>query len=265
MQKKIVMKNLPGYSGSINDTQPVSYNYPQIRFDLFESSGNLPRAFRPLLLTTRENYDKKSEWSMINDRSEFIGYVHFRLKTWSQFNEKLLEHDKFGMYLHQNAGTNQGLIAENAEELARVNAVYQFVKSNFTWNGEYAHLASQDFRDFMKTRTGNSAELNLILVNLLRQNGIKSDPVLIRTVDQGLPERMYPVKNQFNHVIATAHIGGSVFLFDATSNSQEPNKLNKLDIGTQGWVVSKDNPGWVETYSENTKKAVDKDIPIFNL
>jgi hypothetical protein len=201
----------------------------------------------------------------MNNRSEFIGYVHFRLKTWPQFNEKLLEHGRFGMYLHQSAGSNKSLSSENEDELARVNAVYQFVKTNFTWNGEYSHIASQDFKDFLKSHTGSSAELNLILVNLFRQNGIKSDPVLIRTVDQGLPEKMYPVKNQFNHVIATAHIGGSVYLFDATSNSQELNKLNKLVIGTRGWLVSRENPGWIETYSGNTNKVPDKEIPMFNL
>ena len=107
MRKKIVMKNLPGFSSSIND-QPVSYLYPQVKFDLFESSGNLPRMFRPLLLTTHENFEERGEWSMMQDRSEFIGYVHFRLKTWSQFNDNLLAHDRFGHVFAQNNRENAG-------------------------------------------------------------------------------------------------------------------------------------------------------------
>jgi len=263
MRKKIVMKNLPGLTQAGTEGT-LSELYPQVSFDLFESSGNLPRMFRPLLLTTHDGYEDKGEWGMMRS-SEYIGYVHFRLKTWMQFNEKLLAHEKFGQYLEKSPGRLDALASQNADEVQKVNSVYQYVKRSFTWNGVYSQYAGQDFRDFLEKRTGSSAELNLILVNLFRQQGIKSDPVLIRTSDQGIPEKMYPVKDQFNHVIATAEIGGKVYLFDATSNSGELNKLNKLDIGTEGWVVRKDNPGWIQTFETGKEIEVDEDIPVFHL
>jgi hypothetical protein len=263
MRKKIVMKNLPGLA-SANGDQPLSYVYPQVRFDLFESSGNLPRAFRPLLLTTHDDYEYHGDMQAMSDHSGYIGYIHFRLKTWPQFNNALLENEKFGQYLQKSVGKANAL-PETANELERVNAVYSFVKENFTWNGEYASLASQDFRKFLESKKGSSAELNLILVNLFRQYGIQSDPVLIRTSDLGMPEKMYPVKNQFNHVIASAEIGGKTYLFDVTSNSDALNRLNKLDLGTAGWVVRKDNPGWIETFVVGKNFEVNDDVPLFRM
>jgi hypothetical protein len=264
MRKKIVMRNLPGLSGTYND-QPVATHYPQVRFDLFESSGNLPRMFRPLLLTTHENYETLNELMMMHGSGEFIGYVHFKLKTWSQFNESLLANERFGKYLMAIAGPKQQLSGEQEDELQRINAIYKYVVKEFTWNGQYAQLAQQDVKDFLKNRTGSSAEINLMFINLLRQHGIESDPLLIRTSELGLPEKMYPVKNQFNHVIAAVQIGGKTFLFDATTNSTELNRLNKADIGTMGWIVRKENPGWIETFETGTEIKVDEEIPMFNL
>ena len=169
------------------------------------------------------------------------------------------------MYLHKTTGKTLAAVDGKSNELEKVNTIYQYVKSQFTWNGEFAAMATQDFKKFLEARKGSSAEMNLILVNLLRQHGIKSDPVLIRTSNLGMPEKMYPVKNQFNHIIATAEIGGSTYLFDITSNSTELNKLNKLDLGTEGWLVREDNYGWIETFPAGKKIPVDEDIPVFKL
>lgn len=263
MRKKIVMKNLPGTSHS-KSSQPLNQLYPQVRFDLFESAGNLPRMFRPLLLTTHNSYNRMSEWDLHYDR-EFIGYVHFRLKTWSQYNEDLLTHDRFGEYLLKSP-VRAGIISEpDADALQKINSTIQYVKRNFQWNGEYTYLAQQSFKDFIEKRKGSSAELNLILVNLLRQQGISSDPVLIRTVDLGAAEKMYPVKDQFNHVIATAEIEGKIFLFDATGSSSELNKLNSQVIGTEGWIVRRNSPQWLEIFKAKQDNRITNEIPVFEL
>jgi len=252
MRKKIVMKNLPGLS-DVAGEQSVADFYPRVRFDLFESSGNLPRSFRRLLLTTRNDYETRGEWTLMHDRTAIPGYIHFRLKTWSQFNAVLLDHERFGKYLMKYAPVGQlkdSIGSESRDEAKRLVSVYQYIKNNFRWNGELNMYANQEFKDFIRNRTGSSAEINLMLVNLLRHAGLKADPLLVRTKDLGMPEKMYPVKNQFNHVIAVAEIRGKQFLLDATSNSPDLKKLNQKDIGTQGWIVREKDPGWIEIFSQ---------------
>jgi len=267
MKKKIIMKNLPGLSATPDD-MPVVDHYPQVRFHLFESSGNLPRSFRPLLLTTRDDYEERGEWAMMHDRMLFTGYVHYRLKTWSQFNENLLSNSHFGNYLIKTAGSNalmDSMLRNARSGQDKMDAIYRFVMKSFKWNGEYAFSPQQDLKDFLYTRTGSSAELNLLLVNLLRRAGFQADPLLIRTNDFGLPERLYPMKDQFNHVIAFVEMGGSQYLLDATSGSLDENRLNIKDIGTQGWIVRTENPGWIEIFSRETKPSGVKEIPVFKL
>jgi hypothetical protein len=231
---------------------------------LFESSGNLPRAFRPLLITTDENYENRGEWSLMYDNSAVMGYVHFQLKTWQQFNESLLEHERFGLYLNKSAGADmQNIAGEGSSESEKVNQVVQYIRTHYKWDGTYSQVATRKFNEFMKTKTGSSAELNLLLVNLLRLNGISCDPVLIRTSDLGKPEKMYPVKNQFNHIIAAAHIGGKIYVFDVTGD--DPARINKLDLGTEGWIVSRSNPGWIQTNLPEKSGIQEESVPMFNL
>jgi transglutaminase-like putative cysteine protease len=152
---------------------------------------------------------------------------------------------------------------EGASDAEKVNKVVQYVRSNYKWDGTYTHMATQKFNEFIKTRTGSSAEMNLLLVNLLRLNGITSDPVLIRTSDLGNPERLFPVKNQFNHLIASAQIGGKVYVFDVTG--EDAGRLNKLDMGTEGWIVSRSNPGWIQTNPPEKLGTPSDSAPSFNL
>ena len=259
MKKKIIMKNLPGLS-SVSGEQSVADFYPRVRFNLFESSGNLPRPYRRLILTTLDDYETRGEWVLLHDGTVLPGYIQFRMKTWSQFNSNLLGQERFGKYLQRSmAGRNlmDSITGGSQDEVKRIAAVYQYVRSSFRWNGEFTMFASQDMNEFIRNGTGSSAEINLMLVNLLRQAGIKADPLLVRTSDQGMPEKMYPVKNQFNHVIAVVEIRGNRVLLDATSGSTDMRKINQKDIGTQGWIVSADNPGWIDIYSlqENREKV----------
>jgi|GEM_PF-1761963 hypothetical protein len=250
-KKKIVMRNIPGLSAGTG-SQPVTSSYPQVRFNLFESSGNLPWSFKPLVLTTHKDYENRGEWNLMHDRTAIPGYVHFRLDTWSEFNAALLNHDRFGMYLTKNAGSKQLIdnICDNSNDrVVKLEAVFEYVRNNYRWNGAFTLYADQDFEDFMQKKTGSSSEINLVLVNLLRQAGISAWPLIIRTVDNGPPEKMYPVKGQFNHVIAVAEIAGVQILLDTVSGTDDMTRLHKLDIGTQGWIVREDDPGWIDIFS----------------
>ena len=97
----------------------------------------------------------------------------------------------------------------------------------------------------------------MILTYLMRKAGLDSDPVLIRTNDLGMPEMVYPVHDQFNHVISMVTIDGVMYLLDATDPSRPYNIIAKKDLYTQGWLVDKDNYGWIDL-SPNTKSD-DKD------
>ncbi len=266
-KKIITMRNLPGL-WKVSGNQAVKDFYPRITFDLFESSGDLPRSFRPLLLTTLDDYDESNEWLLMQNDRKIPGYVHYRLKTWPQFNNNLLQHKRFGKYVADNARANYAIdsITRRSQDLqTRMALIYGYIVRTYKWNGEYSMYATRSFEDFLHRKEGSSAELNLLLVDVLRKAGIKADPLLVRTNDLGAPETMYPVRYQFNHVIAVAEINGEQVLLDATSGNANVRVLNHKDIDTQGWIVSETSPGWVEIFSPKGNSPDEMERSMFNL
>ena len=209
-----------------------------------------------------------SEWSLMQDDRKIPGYVHYRLKTWTQFNKNLLQQERFGKYVAENARANyviDSITRRTQDPESRMALIYAYIVRTYKWNGEYSMYATRSFDDFLHQKKGSSAELNLLLVNMLQRAGIKADPLLVRTNDLGAPETMYPVRYQFNHVIAVAEINGKQILLDATSGTANVGMLNKKDIDTQGWTVSETSPGWVEIFSPKGNNPDEMEESMFNL
>jgi transglutaminase-like putative cysteine protease len=266
-KKTITMKNLPALSYATGD-QPVTEFYPKVTFDLFESSGILPRSFRPLLLTTVDDYEVRGERQLMHDGTQIPGYVHYRMKTWTQYNESLLKQERFGKYLLKSPGTKlliDSITRGSEDPRTRSALIYAYIVNTFKWNGEYSMYAIENLDDFLRLKSGSSAEINLLLVNMLQRAGIKANPLLVRTSDLGAPKTMYPVRSQFNHVIAIAEVNGEQILLDATSGTTDMGRLNKKDIGTLGWIVSETNFGWIEIFSPKGDSQVGDRVYILTI
>jgi len=247
MKKKIVMKNLPGVS-KVDGYVSVKDYYPRLRFDLYESSGNLPWFYRSLIMTATDDYESKSrrEWMLSN---RMHGYVHYRLDTWTEFNEKLLENDRFGRQLIRHfdyASVFKNHLSDDMSNTGKMEALFKFVQESYNWNGQYQIYASRDLNRIPEKSEASSGEINLILIYLLRRAGLDADPVLIRTSNLGQPETVFPVHHQFNHVIVMVNLDGEIFLLDAMNDNNPYHVLPDNDLHTIGWRVNKENFGWVD-------------------
>ena len=74
-----------------------------------------------------------------------------------------------------------------------------------------------------------------------------------------MPETVYPAHDQFNHVIAMVSIEGQTYLLDAIDPSKPYNILPEKDLSTKGWIVNKNNYGWLNL-RENTA-AEERSVP----
>lgn len=246
MTKKIVMKNLSGIS-SVKGITSMNDFYPKIRFDLFESSGRLPYFYRPLLLTTLDDYETYSRHQLRYD-TRLTGYVHYRLDSWPEFNEKLLKSDRFGMRLIKHFDyipLLDEVIKGDPQPEDKMAAVFNLVRNKIKWDGNFAYSVNRDFDKVLEKAEGNSAEINMMLIYLLRKAGLQADPVLIRTNDMGKPETIFPVHGQFNHVIALVTINNENYLLDATGNETSYMQLPAYDLHTNGWHVDNKDFGWI--------------------
>ena len=92
------------------------------------------------------------------------------------------------------------------------------------WNEYNAKYTDIGVKKAYKKGVGNSAEINLILTSMLRNAGLKANPVLVSTKNNGIP--LYPTLDGFNYIISKVNFtDGKYILLDATEKYSLPNIL----------------------------------------
>lgn len=125
---------------------------------------------------------------------------------------------------------------ENQEE--RLDKIFTYVKTAMSWNGQYGYYVKKGVKTAYQERSGNTADINFILIAMLNHAGIVAEPVLLSTVDHGIP--VFPNYSVFNYVIAAADLNGKRVLLDATSKTALPGFLPERDLNWNGRLIRKD-------------------------
>lgn len=111
-------------------------------------------------------------------------------------------------------------IAKNEQE--KIFLIFQFVKSKVKWNNYYGKYTEKGVKKAYKEGSGNVAEINLILTSMLRSVGLKANPVLISTKNNGTP--IFPTREGFNYVISKVNLSNEKYvLLDATDKYSTAN------------------------------------------
>ncbi|WP_339625824.1 hypothetical protein [uncultured Winogradskyella sp.] len=178
---------------------------------------NIP-AYKPEgFTTTALNYTARIEYELSVIRG-FDGSVDKITKTWSSVDKELESDADFGKQISKKSLVKNLLpksITSLDDDLSKAKAIYQFVLDNYKWN-EKSERYNVSLKALNKEKVGSAFEINLLLENLLTQQGFKVYPVLISTRANGLATKIYPVLTDFNYVILKTSVNGKTYLLDAT-------------------------------------------------
>ena len=161
--------------------------------------------------------------------------------TWESVTKNIYDNADFGNELNKDSYFDDDLktiingVSSNDERMMRI---FEFVKSRMNWNEYRRVYCEEGVKTAYKNRTGNSAEINLILVAMLRKAGVNANPVLVSTRDNGIS--IFPSRTAYNYVIAGVETNGQMVLLDATSKNSQPNILPIRDLNWFGRLIKKD-------------------------
>jgi len=239
-----------------------------------------------LFATTVEGYEN---YEPIQRRSIIYpaGYIFYNLHDWEKVTEKLLKSDRFGLPLikHWDYQPHLNNMIEGKEsDYDKMLAIYNHVRRNIKWNGEYDIYVRSVFNPALskiytkvtkkvikekslkrpfEAKEGSSSEANFILISLLNKAQIEAHPVLISTRDNEKVDINIPDPRQFNHVIALAKIGDEEFLLDATDSIRPYYLLDKNHLVKDAFLVKGKDFGWLETKNlVKTSTIVEENILI---
>ncbi len=174
--------------------------------------------------------------------------------TWPKIIKELLEDEDFGLAIKKNINGTGSLnndveAAKSTKE--KIRLIYKYVQENMQWNEEYGLFTDKGIKDAWDKKNGNIADINFILIRLLRDAGIEAKPLLVSTKDNGTINAIYPFVNQFNAVMAYVKDGEENYVLNAADKYNAFTSFPYDVLYTNGVVVDKDNGGLVGLNSKN--------------
>ncbi len=177
---------------------------------------------------------------------------------WETVAKKIYESDDFGPELSKTGYFEEDLkpiFAGVSSRDEKIAAIFNFVKSKVKWNETNGYTCDDGVKTAYKNKTGNVAEINLMLTAMLRYAGIEANPVLVSTRSNGIA--IFPNRSAFNYVIAAVEIENDFILLDATEKYSSPNVLPLRDLNWFGRLIRKNG---TSTQVELSPKIQSKDI-----
>jgi hypothetical protein len=161
--------------------------------------------------------------------------------TWNDVAKKIFKSSLFGTELEKTNYFKKDLeqiLATAKTENEKIISIFEFVKTKMTWNKYIGVYTDQGVKKAYDSGTGNTADINLMLVSMLTEAGLYASPVLISTKSNGIP--IFPTTEGYNYVIAAVKtLENGYILLDATQKYSAPNQLPRRALNWKGRIVSK--------------------------
>ena len=173
--------------------------------------------------------------------------------TWEKVSKTIYESSNFGGQLRKfNFYKDElnALITGVTDDFEKALLVENFVKSKIKWNGNYGKFAQYGVRKAYMDKSGNDADINLLVTSMLRSVGVDANPVLISTRDNGIP--LFPTRKGFNYVICSVRKDNNYLFIDATDQYGTGNILPFRVLNWQGRLIEENGvSSWVDVMPKN--------------
>ncbi|WP_282069056.1 DUF3857 domain-containing protein [Olleya namhaensis] len=185
--------------------------------------------------------------------------------SWERVTETIYNDEDFGGQLNKKRYFEEAVdavIAKATSDDEKILLIFNLVKSKVKFNDYIGFIAENGVKKAFKEGTGNVADINLMLVAMLRYAGINANPVLVSTKDNGVP--LFPTRSGFNYVICAVEAQDSVLLLDASSRFTKPNIIPEYVINWQGRLIREDGSStWISlSPSVQSKDIVSASVQI---
>ncbi|MEX0905694.1 MAG: transglutaminase domain-containing protein [Balneolaceae bacterium] len=142
--------------------------------------------------------------------------------------------------------TGRNIAQQKTNLIAAQDSIYRFVNANMQFNEASAVFAEDGFEHVLEGEPANQAEINMVLLALLRGAGIDAKPLYISGRDYGSINRSFPSLYQFNKMLVYSEIGEREYFMDASFAHSLPGLIPVESYNQQGMILSEEDYSWVE-------------------
>jgi len=187
---------------------------------------------------------------------QFPGGAREKLSgDWNYVAETLMDHKKIGGVLRASSKMYADIVAQaTGTDDEKIAFLYNYIQTNFTWNDVYTKYASQTAKEFLKSKSGNVADINMLLLNLLRSADISADAIMTRYRFTGILNGNFPSPTELNYFMVRTNYKGKPVFLDATSKYVQIGQLPIRAVNLNALVVNKNNGEIISIQNPNVNK-----------
>ncbi len=224
---------------------------------------NMPALKEESYVTTMDDYRARIKFQL---RAYIPGdgqLTEMFLSNWNDLAKSLISSESFGkQYLKKSR--YKKLLAAAAPYLAKaktkkekIRAAQKFINSRVAWSGDYGYRVDEreTLDKLFVKKEADKGELNLMLLALLKSEGINAWPLLSSYRSHGKMFPAYPIIDQFSHSMVYVDLGDEQMVLDMSDGFHPMGYPTTNCLNGKGWVVDKENPRWVNI---NAPKSVER-------
>ena len=218
--------------------QGLHMSYKQI--NTVHTAENIPALKVENYVDNLDNYRSSIDYELQKTRFPEVPEVNFT-QTWDDVAKAIFKEKDFAKQLSDHSYFDADLrtiLKPAMSETEKIGTILKFVQNKMNWNKEFTYFFDKGAKKAYQDGTGNSAEINFILIAMLNAAGINANPVLTSTINHGIP--VYPNRTIFNYIIADANVDGKHILLDAVNRYTSPGILPSYALNWTGRLIRSD-------------------------
>lgn len=259
---------ISGSSGSVNTALETSQDFFASKRVVIHVNtwyvSDMPAFLDEPFIKSREEHLTKINFELASTNFPGSSYEEIT-PSYSTLTEKLLERTDFGralestLFLKKKAlELTQGL----TDDLSKLKKIHEYVSEFMLWNGVEDYSTSGSLRTTYYKEKGNSADINFILISMLRAVNVKADPLILSTRSNGSINQYSAMIQQFNYVVAYVNAGNKYYLVDATDPLRPFNVLPFDCLNGVGRLIIEFNSEFIDL-KNNEKDASSTTVDLY--
>lgn len=202
------------------------------------SEDNIPALKTEAFSGNMNNYISKMSMELNAILNQYGAPTESFSYSWEKVSESIYKRQSFGGQIERTNFFEDDitpLLAGIDDPFQKAAILTSYVKSKVKWNGYFGVSAYNGTKDAYKEGQGNVADINLLLIAMLKTQGVNANPVLVSTRDNGVP--LYPTRKGFNYVVCMVESQDQYVLIDASEQYGDLNILPERALNWQGRLI----------------------------
>ncbi len=234
--------NSGGVRGGPTHTVNQTISYSTQIFDY--AAANVPSMKEEPFLTSLNNYTTQVKFELASvNLIKMGGKLQNYTTSWIDIARQLTDEENFGQQL-----TGNNFVEDDVKQLTKGTTtnmdkliqIFNHVQRTMKWDKFKSAYTSKNLKKAYTDKTGNSADINLLLNVMLNSAGISANPVILSTRQNGILSVTHPSISDCNYVIVQAIVDGKPILLDATEPNLQPGYLPLRCLNGEGHLITKE-------------------------